>query len=60
MRSAVDACAAAARRVGEVVATHVIPRPHAEVGRGLPVLETGETTRKKIAGSVRAGRDEEK
>ena len=45
---------------GEVVSTHVIPRPHAEVGQGLPVLETGETTRKKIAGSVRAKRDEEK
>ena len=53
VKAAVDAGAAAARRVGEVVSTHVIPRPHAEVGQGLPVLETGETTRKKIAGSVR-------
>jgi len=53
VRSAVDAGAAAARRVGEVVATHVIPRPHAEVDRGVPVLHTGETTRKKISGSVR-------
>lgn len=52
VRAAVDAGAASARRVGEVVATHVIPRPHAEVGEGLPVLHTGETTRKKIAGSV--------
>ena len=60
VRSAVDAGAAAARRVGEVVATHVIPRPHAEVGDGIPVIETGETTRKKISGSVRAKRDEEK
>src|ERR1700704_1596408 len=50
---AVDAGAAAARRVGEVVATHVIPRPHGEVDEGLPVLHTGETTRKKISGSVR-------
>ena len=54
VRSAVDAGAAAARRVGEVVATHVIPRPHADVDQGLPVLKTGETTRKKISGSVRA------
>jgi microcompartment protein CcmL/EutN len=53
VRSAVDAGAAAARRVGEVIATHVIPRPHAEVDQGVPVLHTGETTRKKISGSVR-------
>ena len=59
VRSAVDAGAAAARRVGEVVSTHVIPRPHAEVDEGIPVLETGETTRKKIAGSVRGGGDGE-
>jgi ethanolamine utilization protein EutM len=54
VKAAVDAGAAAASRVGTVVATHVIPRPHAEVHEGLPVLNTGETTRKKIAGSVRA------
>lgn len=54
VRAAVDAGAAAARQVGEVVATHVIPRPHAEVGDALPVLDTGETTRKKISGSVKA------
>jgi microcompartment protein CcmL/EutN len=53
VRSAVDAGAAAARKVGEVVATHVIPRPHQNVDQGIPVLRTGETTRKKISGSVR-------
>ena len=57
VRSAVDAGAAAARRVGEVVGVHIIPRPHPDVDEGLPVLKTGETTRKKIAGSVRAKRD---
>jgi microcompartment protein CcmL/EutN len=57
VRSAVDAGAEAARRVGEVVATHVIPRPHADVDRGVPVLHTGETTRKKISGSVRPRSD---
>jgi hypothetical protein len=36
-----------------VVSTHVIPRPHASVDDGIPVLRTGETTRKKISGSVR-------
>ena len=52
VRAAVDAGAAAARRVGTVTAVHVIPRPHSEVGDGIPVIDTGETTRKKIAGSV--------
>lgn len=54
VKSAVDAGAAAASRVGTVVATHVIPRPHSDVDQGIPVLQTGETTRKKISGSVRA------
>ncbi len=53
VRAAVDAGAAAARLVGEVVATHVIPRLDPEVDKDLPVLQTGETTRKKISGSVR-------
>ena len=52
VKAAVDAGAAAGRRVGTVVAVHVIPRPHSEVADGLPVIETGETTRKKISGSV--------
>jgi microcompartment protein CcmL/EutN len=37
-----------------VVATHIIPQPHADVDQSLPVLHTGETTRKKISGSVPA------
>jgi ethanolamine utilization protein EutM len=53
VRSAVDAGAAAGKKVGEVVSTHVIPRPHNSVDQGIPVLRTGETTRKKISGSVR-------
>ena len=36
VKAATDAGAAAARRVGELVAVHVIPRPHAEVERILP------------------------
>ena len=35
-RPSTDAGAAAARRVGELVSVHVIPRPHAEVERILP------------------------
>lgn len=52
VKAAVDAGAAAGRRVGTVVAVHVIPRPHSEVEMGISVLKTGETTRKKISGSV--------
>lgn len=54
VEAAVSAGAAAARRIGEVTATHVIPRPALEVDHGLPVLHTGKTTRKKISGSVKA------
>ena len=52
VKAAVEAGAAAARRVGTVTAVHVIPRPHNEVEDGIPVIETGETNRKKISGSV--------
>jgi len=54
VKAAVEAGAAAGRRVGTVVAVHIIPRPHSEVADGIPVIETGETTRKKISGSVSA------
>ena len=37
VKAATDAGAAAARRVGELVSVHVIPRPHSEVERVLPV-----------------------
>jgi microcompartment protein CcmL/EutN len=52
VRAAVDAGAAAARKIGVVTAVHVIPRPHGEIDDGIAVLRTGETTRKKISGSV--------
>jgi microcompartment protein CcmL/EutN len=54
VKAAVDAGAAAGRRVGEVLSTHVIPRPHSNIDDAIPVLHTGETTRKKISGSVPA------
>jgi ethanolamine utilization protein EutM len=56
VQAAVSAGAAAGARVGKVVATHIIPMPHAEVDEAIAVLKTGETTRKKIAGSVHAGK----
>jgi len=36
VKAATDAGAAAARRVGELVSVHVIPRPHTEVEKYLP------------------------
>jgi ethanolamine utilization protein EutM len=36
VKAATDAGAAAARRVGELVSVHDIPRPHAEVEKLLP------------------------
>jgi len=36
VKAATDAGAAAARRVGELVAVHVIPRPHEYVEKILP------------------------
>lgn len=38
VKAAVDAGAVAAANVGEVISTHVIPRPHADVEKILPKL----------------------
>ncbi len=37
VKSATDAGAAAARRVGELVSVHVIPRPHGSLEETLPI-----------------------
>jgi ethanolamine utilization protein EutM len=51
VKAATDAGAAAARRVGELISVHVIPRPHEEVEKLLPPLPEGsgaaETARKR-------------
>lgn len=44
VRAAVDAGTKAAEKVGEVVSTHVIPRPHGNVDTALPL---GRVTAKK-------------
>lgn len=46
VKAAVDAGAAAAQRVGQLVAVHVIPRPHEELG---PVAEDDEGSDAPIA-----------
>jgi microcompartment protein CcmL/EutN len=44
VKAATDAGAAAARRVGELVSVHVIPRPHAEVEKILPKGKDARTS----------------
>jgi len=39
VKAAVDAGAASAKRVGEIVSVHVIPRPHSDTEKLLPKLE---------------------
>ena len=38
VKAATDAGAAAARRVGELVSVHVIPRPHSSLDERLPIV----------------------
>ena len=47
VKAATDAGAAAARRVGELVSVHVIPRPHDSIEDALPLGRSG------LGGSVR-------
>ena len=42
VKAAVDAGAAAAQRVGELISVHVIPRPHQEVESILPTPPAAE------------------
>ena len=39
VKAAVEAGAANAARLGELVATHVIPRPHGDVEKILPIIK---------------------
>jgi ethanolamine utilization protein EutM len=45
VKAATDAGAAAARRVGELVSVHVIPRPHANLEDALPIGKASATTK---------------
>lgn len=42
VKAAVDAGAAAAQKIGELVAVHVIPRPHGNLEDVLPIGKVGE------------------
>ena len=39
VKAATEAGAAAASRLGEIIATHVIPRPHSDVEKILPAIK---------------------
>ena len=45
VKAATDAGAAAARRVGELVSVHVIPRPHANLEDALPIGKANATVK---------------
>lgn len=47
VKASVDAGAAAAKRVGELVSVHVIPRPHGDVEGIIPRAEKAVKTEKK-------------
>ena len=47
VKAATDAGAAAARRVGELVSVHVIPRPHANLEDALPIGKSTDVAVRK-------------
>jgi ethanolamine utilization protein EutM len=53
VKAATDAGAAAARRVGELVSVHVIPRPHVEVERVL--AQRGIAPAQQLAATAERG-----
>src|SRR3982074_3570979 len=48
VKAATDAGAAAARRVGELLAVHVIPRPHPSLEDVLPIGKAGKKPAAKV------------
>ena len=51
VKAATDAGAAAAKRVGELVSVHVIPRPHSDVEMILPKSSKGSISGRTTEGS---------
>lgn len=47
VRAATDAGATAARRVGELIAVHVIPRPHVDLEDVLPIAPPRAASKKQ-------------
>jgi ethanolamine utilization protein EutM len=47
VKAATDAGAAAAKKIGELVCVHVIPRPHANLDEVMPIRDNTQSTSKK-------------
>ena len=45
VKASVEAGGAAAKRVGELISVHVIPRPHGDVEKILPKIPAAKTTK---------------
>lgn len=48
VKAAVDAGEEAAKRVGELIGTHVIPRPHADLDKVFPISVNADACRLSI------------
>ena len=53
VKAAVEAGAQSAERVGELVATHVIPRPHTNIDEVLPLGRQGEVQAEKTTAAAK-------
>lgn len=49
VKAAVEAGARGAEKVGELVSTHIIPRPHENIDWALPLGRQGERKKGKVA-----------
>lgn len=47
VKAATDAGAAAAKKIGELVCVHVIPRPHSNLDEVMPIRDNTQSTSKK-------------
>ncbi|MFZ2957803.1 MAG: ethanolamine utilization microcompartment protein EutM [Candidatus Ozemobacteraceae bacterium] len=47
VKAATDAGAAAAKKIGELVSVHVIPRPHGNLEDIMPIRDNSQSTSKK-------------
>jgi len=53
VKSAVDAGAAAAKRVGEVISTHIIPQPDSQISIIIPEIDSQEIISKHLSSTAK-------
>ncbi len=46
VKAATDAGAAAAKKIGELICVHVIPRPHSNLDEVMPIRDNTQTSKK--------------